>query len=82
MSTASKRWQDFTPTQQKLLITAAAAQLALLVAALWDLSTRPASEINGRKGWWVAASFVNFAGPIAYFLRGRKQGCCSVSARS
>ena len=48
-------------------------QVTLLAAALWDISHRPAAGINGSKRAWTAASFVNFIGPIAYFLFGRKR---------
>ena len=38
-------------------------------------SHRPADEIKGDRRLWTAVSFVNFVGPIAYFLFGRKR-CC------
>ena len=44
-----------------------------MLAALADLRRRPAEQINGSKRLCVAASFVNFAGPIAYFAFGRKR---------
>ena len=73
MKSKQKRWHEFTPAQKTLMISGAAAQVGLLVAALWDLSRRPASKINGKKSLWVAASFVSFVGPISYFCRGRKK---------
>ena len=48
-------------------------QVALLGAALVDLARRPSEQINGRKAVWVAVSFVNTVGPIAYFAFGRKR---------
>jgi hypothetical protein len=48
-------------------------QLGLLATALVDIYRRPAGEIRGRKRLWVAAAFVNFVGPISYFLFGRKR---------
>ena len=48
-------------------------QVSLLTAALWDISHRPATGIKGSKRAWTAASFVNFIGPIAYFVFGRKR---------
>lgn len=47
-------------------------QIGLQAAALIDIARRPASEINGGERKWVALSFVNFVGPIAYFVKGRK----------
>ena len=47
-------------------------QLALLVVALIDLSRRP--KVNGPKWIWVIVIiFINFIGPIAYFLIGRQE---------
>jgi hypothetical protein len=41
--------------------------------ALVDIYRRPAGEIRGRKGVWVATAFVNYVGPISYFLFGRRR---------
>jgi len=70
---AKKRWQDLSTRTKVRLIVAGAAQLALQLAALRDLSKRKPMEVNGPKPAWVAASFINFAGPIAYFIFGRKK---------
>lgn len=67
------RWSDFTSREQAVIIGAAAVELSLLVAALVDLKRRPADQIRGPKGAWVAASFVNFFGPICYFAFGRRR---------
>jgi hypothetical protein len=42
--------------------------IGLLIAALIDLRRRPAEEIPGNKLLWTAAAFVNFIGPISYFV--------------
>jgi hypothetical protein len=68
-----KRWQDLTLTQQIGITLAGTVQFLLLVAALWDIRHRGADEINGSKQVWTAAAFVNFIGPIAYFVFGRKR---------
>ncbi len=73
MKSKQKSWQEFTLTQKTLVVVGSTVELGLLAAALWDLSRRPAAEINGKKGLWVAASFVGFVGPITYFCRGRKK---------
>lgn len=67
-----KRWQDLSPWQRLSGILLAIIQVSLLVAALTDIRQRPAEQIRGRKLWWVMAAFVNYIGPISYFLFGRK----------
>jgi|GEM_PF-695555 len=47
-------------------------QLSLLVSALVSITRRSPDRINGPKWFWYAASFVNFIGPAAYLLGGRK----------
>jgi hypothetical protein len=47
-------------------------QVALLAAALIDIRRRSADELNGSKRLWTLAAFVNFIGPLAYFIFGRK----------
>ena len=34
---------------------------------------RPAKQIKGRKATWVAVSFINTFGPLAYFKFGRRR---------
>lgn len=47
-------------------------QLALIVVALLDLARRP--KVNGPRWLWVVLIiFINFIGPIAYFLVGRQE---------
>ena len=45
-----KKWQDFTPTQQRGMVGAGVVQLVLLVAALWDIWHRPEDEIGATGG--------------------------------
>jgi hypothetical protein len=47
-------------------------RLGLLVAALVDIYRRTAPETRGRARLWAAVAFVNFVGPISYFLFGRR----------
>ena len=68
-----KRWSDLSPRQRRAIIAAGVVQNGLLAAALIDLRRRPAEQVNGSKRLWLAVSFVNFAGPIAYFVYGRKR---------
>ena len=54
-----------------LLIPIIIIQLALVVAALLDLSRR--SAIRGPKWVWVLVIlFVNLIGPVVYFVIGRE----------
>jgi len=47
-------------------------QLALIAFALLDLARRP--QVNGPRWLWVILIiFLNFIGPIAYFLIGRQE---------
>ena len=69
----SKQWQDLTAAQKRGIVLLGALQLTLLAAALIDIRRRPADAINGSKRLWTIILFVNFIGPIAYFLFGRKR---------
>ena len=73
--TQPKKWRELTTGQRIAGTLGAVLQITLLAAALWDLRHRPADEINGDRRLWTAVAFVNFVGPIAYFLFGRKR-CC------
>lgn len=70
---ARRKFSDLSPAQQRLLRIAIVVQLSLSIAAWVDLARRPASTVRGPKPAWALAIAVNFVGPIAYFLRGRRQ---------
>jgi Phospholipase_D-nuclease N-terminal len=67
------RWSDLSTTQRRLLVTAAACEAALKIAALIDIQRRPPSQIRGPKALWRAAMVVNLVGPLSYFAVGRKR---------
>lgn len=67
-----KTWKEMSPSSKAGTIVVAIVQLSLLVAAQRDISRRPAALINGPKAAWRAASFINFVGPMGYFIFGRK----------
>ncbi|MGH3108549.1 MAG: PLD nuclease N-terminal domain-containing protein, partial [Rubrobacter sp.] len=69
---AKKQWRDLTDLQKGAIVLSSAVQVGLLAAALVDIYRRPQEEIRGSKPWWTAVSFVNFVGPVSYFLFGRK----------
>ena len=73
MGTQPKKWSDFSTSQQTLIVLLGVLQVSLFAAAVYDIYKRPADQINRPKPFWLAASLVNFVGPIAYFLFGRKQ---------
>lgn len=68
-----KKWKDLNPTQRVFVVIGAIVQIALLVLAQRDLAKRPAEQVRGPKGVWRMATMVNFVGPIAYFLWGKKK---------
>jgi len=73
-----KTWSDMGKKQQLSVIVGGAVQVALLVAALVDIKRRPAELIRGRKALWVGLSFINYVGPLAYFVLGRKRAVKAV----
>ncbi len=68
-----KNWSDLTPGQRIGTILLGAVQLLLFGAAELDIRRRPSWQVRGPKALWAGLAFVNFAGPIAYFLFGRKR---------
>ena len=73
MTGRRRRWSDLSPRERTAICLLGTVQLALQAAALVDLRRRPSRRVRGDKRAWVAASFLNFVGPIAYFARGRKR---------
>ena len=68
-----KHWSEISTGRRCAIVIAGIAQLMLQAAALRDISKRTPAQVNGPKVGWVAASFINFFGPIAYFVVGRKK---------
>lgn len=68
-----KQWKDLSTGEKRGILLSGTVQVALLVAALVDIYRRPETEIRGSKWAWTLASFVNFVGPISYFLFGRRR---------
>ncbi|RYV51519.1 PLDc N-terminal domain-containing protein [Pengzhenrongella frigida] len=67
-----RQWSDLNPRQRSVVSLGAVVQFALAAAAWADLARRPDNQVNGRKALWALAIGVNYVGPIAYFLRGRR----------
>ncbi len=70
-----KQWRDLTTRQRWGIQVGIIVQFTLLAAALWDMWHRPAEQINGSRRVWTLVAFINYIGPVAYFLLGRKN-CC------
>lgn len=66
-----QRWSDLSPARRRAIVVLGVAQVSFQLAALLDLRRRPANQVRGPKRAWVAASFVNWLGPLAYFACGR-----------
>jgi hypothetical protein len=69
---AKKKWKDLSPRQKRGIVLGGTVQIGLHSAALLDIYRRPKEQIRGDKRLWTLATFVNFVGPISYFLFGRK----------
>jgi len=70
---SQKSWADRSPAEKAASIVLGVVNIILVVLALLDLRRRPASEINGRKWFWVIVALIQPFGPIAYFIFGRKR---------
>ncbi len=69
----SKKWSEFSGRKRRLITVLGVVQVVLLAAALVDIKRRPAERIRGPKWMWSALAFVNFVGPLAYFVCGRRR---------
>ena len=68
-----QRWSDLSTGQRVGVIALGTLQVALQISALVDIRRRPREQIKGRKATWVAVSFINTFGPLAYFKFGRRR---------
>jgi hypothetical protein len=68
-----KDWSNLSQVQKTAIVVLGIVQVALLAMAQWDIHTRPEEEIRGNKWIWTAVAFVNFIGPITYFIVGRSR---------
>ncbi len=67
-----KSWKDLDRSQRRAVMVLGTVQVTLMAAALADLARRPPAAVRGSRAAWAVACFANFAGPIAYFLFGRR----------
>ncbi|MFC8039173.1 PLD nuclease N-terminal domain-containing protein [Paenarthrobacter sp. NPDC057355] len=68
-----KSWRDMSKGQRVSVVLSGALNLALLTAAQRSIGRTPDSQIRGKKAVWRAVSFINFFGPVSYFLFGRRR---------
>ncbi|WP_104111829.1 PLDc N-terminal domain-containing protein [Arthrobacter sp. N199823] len=68
-----KHWSELSTGRRCTVVVVGIAQLILQGVALRDIAKRTPAQVNGPKAGWVAASFINFFGPLAYFAMGRKK---------
>lgn len=60
------------PERRKYLIGLAVLELGFKLLAARDLQRRPTDAIRGSKRIWAPLLLVNFVGPLAYFVFGRR----------
>jgi Phospholipase_D-nuclease N-terminal len=68
-----KKWSELNLLQKIIIILMGFVQFTLLGMAILDLRKRTPEELNGTKPMWSVLVFINYFGPIAYFLFGRKR---------
>ena len=68
-----KKWSEMSPRQRVSIGIGVAVQVTLLGVALWDIRRRSAEEVRGPKLLWSMVAFINYVGPISYFVVGRKR---------
>lgn len=70
MSQAS--WRDLSPAYRRTIIVAGTVQISLAAAAWTDLVRRRRELVRGPKPLWAAVIAINFVGPVAYLVFGRR----------
>jgi hypothetical protein len=73
MNKSQRSWRNLSPRVRIAIGVGAVVQLGLLGAAQVNIHRRSAEQLNGPRWLWIAVSFINFLGPIAYFLFGRRR---------
>jgi hypothetical protein len=73
MARSAKKVTELSPGRRMGIAVGALVQVALAVWAFVDLARRAPTEVRGRKGLWIPVILVNWIGPAAYFLFGRRR---------
>lgn len=80
MARPKMRWADLSAGQRAAMVAGGVVQFSLLAYAQWDLTRRPAAEVRGPKWLWRLVTLVNFVGPVAYLVAGRRPSAGPVDA--
>jgi hypothetical protein len=73
MTNSAKKFSELSRGRQVGISVGALVQAALAVWAFVDLGRRAPSEVRGRKGLWIPVILINWIGPAAYFVFGRRR---------
>jgi hypothetical protein len=73
MMAKKNSWRDLSKGQKVMMMVSGAVNMTLLIAAQRSLAKTPDAQIRGKKALWRAASFINFFGPVSYFVFGRRR---------
>ena len=73
MTDSGKKFSELSQGQQVGITVGALVQIALAAWSFVDLARRAPSEVRGPKGLWVPVILVNWIGPAAYFIFGRRR---------
>ncbi len=68
-----RRWEDLTGQQRVLVAVGGMIQVSLMLAAQIDMWRRDPAEIRGSRWIWTFVALINFVGPLAYFVFGRRK---------
>ncbi|NLT25729.1 MAG: hypothetical protein GXX90_03590 [Microbacteriaceae bacterium] len=73
MAKRKSSWDELTQEQQGGIILLGAAQIGLMLFAQGALLGRPKELVRGPKWLWFLGNLVNFVGPIAYLVLGKRR---------
>lgn len=69
---AKKSWKELSAGKRRTLVALAVAQVALISIVHADIARRDERELTASKRAWRLISLIDFVGPLAYFLAGRR----------
>lgn len=70
---AKTTWKELSAGKRTFIVLLIIVQLALTGAAHADIATSRESELTASKRTWRMISLIDFVGPVAYFLAGRRR---------